>query len=404
MGLVEPWTVTDVNLDIKALRVDVWVDHPSGLRWRCPKCGEESSLHDHSDERVWRHLDSCQFKTYLHARPPRLKCPRHGVRQARLSWAEPNSRFTALFERLAIDVLKETDVEGATRLLGLSWDEAWAIKRRAVERGLKRKKKRAVPLIGVDEKAFRKGHRYVTVVCDLERGTVEHVEKDRKKASLDAYFAGMSPRRRERIRAVAMDMWEPYVASVVEHVPGAETKIVFDRFHAMKHVNEAVDKVRKQEHRALGKEGKETLKGTKYLWLRGGENVAEDDLDRFEALKKANLRTGRAWAIKESLRGLWSYRRAGWARRHWEKWYGWAMRSRLGPMMRAARTLKGHLANIMTYFEHRITNAVSEGINSTIQRIKQRARGFRNLENFKTSIYFHCGGLSLYPQSHGNPG
>src|SRR5439155_2808811 len=125
----------------KEQRVDVWTEHAADERWPCPECGGGLPLYDHSEERTWRHLDSCQFMTYLHARPPRVECPAHGVRQVRLPWAEPRSRFTALFERLAIDVLKETDVLGATRILRVSWDEAWHLMERAVKRGLLAKEK-----------------------------------------------------------------------------------------------------------------------------------------------------------------------------------------------------------------------------------------------------------------------
>ena len=132
LGLEEPWTVRSVELKVAEQRVDVWAGHVEGVRWPCPECGTELALYDHAEERVWRHLDSCQFLTYLHAPPPRVECPTHGVRQVRLPWAEARARFTSLFERLAIDVLKETDIRGATRILRISWDEAWHILERAV--------------------------------------------------------------------------------------------------------------------------------------------------------------------------------------------------------------------------------------------------------------------------------
>src|SRR3989441_2840991 len=150
LGLESPWTVTRVELAVKTQRVDVWADHPEGERWPCPECATPLGLYDHAEERAWRHLDSCQFQTYLHARPPRVRCPEHGVRQVRLPWAEPRARFTTLFERLAIDVLRETDVKGATRILGISWDEAWGIKRRAVARGRARQQPHVPARIGVD--------------------------------------------------------------------------------------------------------------------------------------------------------------------------------------------------------------------------------------------------------------
>lgn len=106
LGLVAPWTVARVELSVEGERVDIWAEHASEVRWPCPECAALLSVYDHAEERAWRHLDSCQFKTYLHARVPRIKCPTHGTRQVKLPWAEAHSRFTLLFERLAIDVLK----------------------------------------------------------------------------------------------------------------------------------------------------------------------------------------------------------------------------------------------------------------------------------------------------------
>src|ERR1022692_3738763 len=132
LGLESPWEVSGVNLSVEDGRVDVWAGHPRRTRWTCPECERELPTYDHAEERSWRHLDSCGFSTYLHARPPRVDCPEHGVLQVRLPWAEPMSRFTILFERLAVDVLKECGVLGAARLLHTSWDETWHLMERAV--------------------------------------------------------------------------------------------------------------------------------------------------------------------------------------------------------------------------------------------------------------------------------
>jgi transposase len=397
LGLVSPWSVSRVELNVKEQRVDVWAEHTADERWPCPECATRLALYDHADERVWRHLDTCQFMTYLHARAPRVECPTHGVKQVRLPWAEPRSRFTALFERFAIDVLKETDVLGATRILRVSWDEAWGVMERAVARGQRAKKKRLPTLIGVDEKAAAKGQRYLTIVCDIQNATVEYIADERKQESLDGYFLRFTEDERRTIEAVALDMWDPYVNSVLAHVPGGAEKIVFDRFHIMQHMGEAVNDVRKHEHRELLSEGDDSLTGTKYLWLYGEENIPEKHEDHFSELKAANLKTARAWAIKESLRDLWRYTRKGWAERYWKRWHFWATHSRLEPVKEVAYMIKRRLTNILTYCKHRITNAVSEGLNSKIQTIKKMAYGFRNKENFKTAIFFHCGGLDLYP-------
>jgi transposase len=397
LGLKSPWAVARVELDNKGRRVEVWAEHPSDQPWPCPDCGKEYGLYDHAEERTWRHLDSCQYQTHLHARIPRVDCPEHGVKQVKVPWAEPKSRFTILFERLAIDVLGECGVSGAAKILGISWDEGWHLMERAVVRGRERKAKKSVRRIGVDEKAVAKGHKYMTLVCDLDEGTVEHVAEDRKQESLEAYFDGLAPEERAKIEAVAMDMWEPFVQATKAKVPQASEKIVFDRFHIMGHVGKAVDQVRKQEHRELLEEGDETLKGSKYLWLYSRENVPRSRRLEFAELKRAGLKVSRAWAIKELLRDLWSYVYPESARKFWRRWYFWATHSRLKPIIEAAGTIRRHIANVMTYLKHRVTNALSESINSKIQTIKQRACGFRNIEHFKTAIYFHCGGLDLYP-------
>jgi transposase len=404
LGLASPWTVTRVELAVKEQRVDVWAGHGEGERWPCPECGAVLPLYDHTEERAWRHLDSCQFKTYLHARPPRVQCGEHGVRQVRLPWAEAWARFTTLFERLAIDVLLETDVLGAARILGITWAEAWHIQERAVRRGQQAKAPRVVTQLGVDEKAAAKGHRYITLVCDLKEATVEFIADERKQASLDAYFTGLNAEQRDGIKAIALDMWDPYIQSIRAHVPAADSKMVFDRYHIMGYMGKAVDTVRKREHRALKAVGDETLAGSKYLWLYGEENLPAKHEERFASLKAGHLQTARAWAIKESLRDLWDYHRTGWAERHWKRWYFWATHSRLTPVIEAARTIQRHLPNVLTFFTHRVTNAVSEGLNSKIQTIKKMAYGFRNPEHFKTAIYFHCGGLQLYPVTHTIPG
>ncbi len=400
-GIKTPWKVSRIELDVKAERIDVWAEHGDGETWGCPECGEKLKIYDHSEERSWRHLDTCQCQTHLHARVPRVQCPRHRVVQVRVPWAEPQSRFTMRFERLAIDVLRECAVTGATRILGVSWDEAWGVMERAVDRGKLRKVRRVVRQIGVDEKAAAKGHKALTLVCDLEQGTVEYVGEDRKQESLEAYYEGLLegllPKQREGIEAVAMDMWEPYVAATRKPLAGADEKIVFDRFHIMGSLGKAVDTVRKQEHRQRMQQGDETLKGTKSLWLYGKENVPDFRRRAFAVLRRLELKVGRAWAIKETLRELRHYVYPEAGRRFWKRWYFWATHSRLKPVLEAAATLKRHLTNILTYFRHRIANAVSEGLNSKIQTIKKMAYGFRNLEHFKTAIDFHCGGLNLYP-------
>lgn len=251
--------------------------------------------------------------------------------------------------------------------------------------------------IGVDEKAIAKGHRYMTLVCDLQEATVEYIGEDRKEASLGAYFDAFPTACREQVEAISLDMWPAYINACRDKVPGADGKMVFDRFHIMRHVVEAVDKVRKQEHKALTKAGDHTLTRSKYLWLTHPENLTDKARERFAQLKTAELKTGRAWALKEALRQLWSYTSVAWATKFWKRWYFWATHCRLAPMIQAAKLIARHLPNVLTYCSHRITNAVAEGLNSKIATVQKCACGYRNPDHFKIAVYFHCGGLNLYP-------
>ena len=404
LGLRDPWRVTKVELDPDAGRVDVWIEDHSGIKWNCPECEKKASVYDHSEERVWRHLNTCQFGTYIHCRLPRVKCPRHGVRQVLAPWAEPGNRFTLLFENWVIDTLMECDVTGTNHLTDTSWYEAWNIMEKAVERGLSRKKCVVPDYLGIDEKSFTRRHCYETLVCDLRGGTVECVLEDRGQDSLEGYYGQFSKKELKGIKAIAMDMWDPYIAATKDLVPGAEEKIVFDRFHVIRQVTEALDQVRRQEHKMLMAKGEEYLKGTKHLWLMNEERIPDWRKGEFDEIKKRKLKTGRAWAIKESLRRFWDYRYPKNAEKYFKRWYFWATHSRLKPMIKAAKTLKSHLPNILTYFKHLITNSVTEGLNSKIQTIKQMACGFRNREHYRKAILFHCGGLDLYARTSSETG
>ncbi len=400
LGLQAPWHIARVALDTSGERVDLWVEHDAAARWVCPECEVSAPGHDHAEERVWRHLDTCQYQTFLHARVPRVDCPTHGVRQVRVPWAEPRSRFTLLLERLVIDlILQCSTVTGACRIARISWDEAWGVMRRSVARGQARKVATPKRYIGVDEKAFRKGHQYHTIVCDLEASTVDFVTPDRRTESLAAYYDTLTEAQRTALQAVAMDMWPAYIRATTDGLPQGDQKIVFDRFHIMREMTRAVDTVRKQEHRAFLKAGEASpLTRTKYLWLRSEEHQTTEQAEALALLHTHGLHVSRAWAIKESLRALWTYRQRAAVSRFFDRWYAWAIRSRLEPVKRVARTIKRHLDGVLRYVQHPITNGVAEGLNSKIMSVKRKAGGFRNPDHFTIAIYFHCGGLDLYPR------
>jgi transposase len=396
LGLKAPWTIEDVEMKSEAGEVHIRVALPKGERWVCPECLAAAPIHDHQD-RTWRHLDTCQFKTLVHARVPRLNCPTHGIKQLPVPWAEPGSQFTALFEALAIDWLQQANVSAVAKQLRISWDEASGIMERAVRRGLLRRQSEVVRHVGVDETSFTRGYAYVTVVADLERSRVLYVADDRTKASLDGYWAGLSHEHLVAIEAVAMDMYAPYIQSTLLHVPFADERIVFDKFHIAQILNKAVDQVRRMENWRLGAKGDHSLRGTKFDWLRHPASFTHAARQEFEALRERVHRLARAWELKETAMAIFDLRAAWAARRNFTRWFAWAIRSQLHPMKNVARTLLRYWDQIENYFRHRITNAGLEAVNTKIQQVKRRSRGFRNRERFKMAIYFHCGGLALYP-------
>jgi transposase len=396
LGLKAPWSVERVETQLDAGEVHVTVALPTNTRWVCPECGAAAPIHDHQD-RSWRHLDTCQFHTIVHARVPRLNCPTHGIRQLKVPWAEPGSQFTAMFEALAIDWLSQASVSAVSKHLRISWDEASGIMERAVRRGLERRKAEVIKHVGVDETSFAKRQAYVTVVADLDRARVLYVADDRSQASLDGYWAGLSHEHLLAIEAIAMDMCAPYIQSVMLNVPFADDLLVFDKFHIAQGLNQAVDQVRRTEHRRLSAEGDPVLKGTKFDWLRHPASFTRAAGEAFDALRERVHRVARAWELKEAAMAIFDLKAPWAARRNFERWFAWAIRSQLEPIKRVARTLQRYWDQIENYFRHRITNAGLEAINTKIQGVKRRSRGFRSRERFKMAIYFHCGGLDLYP-------
>jgi transposase len=304
-------------------------------------------------------------------------------------WAAPQGRFTLHFERFAVEVLLAcANVQAGCELLGIGWETGHEIMKRAVVRGLERRQLDQLKYLGLDEKSFKRGHSYITLLTDLEQSRVLEVVEDRTREAAGQLWDTLSPEQKAAVEAVAVDMWEPFIQTVREQVPAAD--VVHDKFHMSKYLNEAVDKVRRQEHKELLAQGDETLKGSRQLWLYNPQNFNPDQASEFAALKALNLKVARAWAAKELFTKFWQYQEVGWARRFFKDWFGWISRSRLKPMIAVARMLKRHLENLLTYLKHRITNAVTEGLNSKIQSLKSAARGFRNFKNYRTRILFFC--------------
>lgn len=366
----------------------------SGKKVVCPACGKSCSIYDKAPEQRWRYLDTMQYETILVARVPRCECKQCGVKTVKVPWADRHSRYTLLFEGFAVALLQHcSSIQAASRLLRLSWHATNEIMRRAVLRGLSRRNTDAIEHIGIDEKSFKAGHQYITTLNDLKGGRVLEVVETRTAKATMRLLSSLKPSQRKQIKSVSLDMWKPFKSAVTKLLPKAE--MVHDRFHISKYLNEAVDTVRRHESSQLNKAGDRTLMGSKFVWLRNPENMTKKQRTNFKQLMECELKTGRAWSLKNLFRMFWQLTNRDSADYFFNSWTGAVEKSELKPLIKVKDMLVRHKDNILNSFKHRITNAASEGLNSKIQLYKASARGFHSLLSYRTRILFFCGKLNL---------
>ncbi len=371
------------------------IEHRGGpIEW--PDCGTSAPRADTAPKRAWRHLDTMQFATEIHAAVPRCRCQKCGVKTIAVPWAGKHPRFTLMFEAFAIEVLlAAANTQRAATLLGIDWKSAQRIMDRAVQRGLARRKDDSVTNLDVDEKSFGRGHDYVSILTDTDRSRVLEVVPERTIAACNVLFESLSEGRLRSVQLVSMDKWQAFMNSAAFKVPWA--RIVHNRFHISKYLGEAVDQVCRAENRELKVTDDDSLTGLGQLFLYNLENLSGDGFAELSRVQRADLKTGEAWSIKENFRHFWDHEDRGAAKRFFGQWHWWAGVCGLKPIAKVAKMLRGHLDGLLNYFDHRVTNATAKGFNSRIQSIKSAARGFRNFANYRTRILFYCGKLDLMP-------
>lgn len=399
LGLTAPWQVSHVELSIEQQTVRVHVAYDTAQSsLLCPECGQAGPGYDLREERAWRHLDSCQFQTFLVARLPRIQCQTHGVQTIDAPWCEPSSRFTLAFECFAIAVLMATGVQARSAgLLRLSPNQVQDLMARAVERGLgRRDQERRLPHLSLDEKSFHKGHHYITVLGDsLGKAVLDVVEGRTMEATKLLLESSLSLSQKEQVASVSMDMWPAFARAKDEVLPKAQT--VHDRFHIAGYLSEAVDKTRRDENRTLAKVGTSPLVKSKWLWLRAPEKLTNKQRALFVALQSHDLVTSKVWSFKETFRNFFGAGSVEEGEAFFGNWYEQALLLGNTHLTKVAQMLHSHLPGLLAYLCHRTNNAVAEGMNAQIQLIKARARGFRRFAQFRIAILFFLGKLDMNP-------
>jgi transposase len=355
LGISAPWKVTEVAFEGDHSLVRITVECAAGVVWADPQTGERAEIKGWR-ERTWRHLDTCHFQTIVTARIPRLLLKDGKTMSVSVPWAEPGGRLTRELEEHVIDLLRECrTVRAAARFAVLTDDMVDGVMRRAVTRGLLRREESFPTSLGIDDKSIRKGHRYATLLVDLDNGCVIDVADGRTIDVAAGLLRGLSETARRGVEAIAMDMSPAYIAAAREVLPDAA--IVFDRFHVAMHLKAAVDRVRRTEQRKLSSSGDSGLKNSKYFWLKSSIDLRTRGAAEFRALLARNLQTGTAWTLKENFRHFWEFRSLGRAMKFVSEWVDAVRASGLKP----ATTVMRHLDGILNHLKYRITNAMREG-------------------------------------------
>lgn len=396
LGIDSHWEVKNVETDLEKFEVTITLSYISktGL---CPECQQECFIYDYRELRKWRHLDTCQMKTYIVANIPRIKCKDHKVITIDVPWANSSSHFTKLFERYSIDLLSATiNQKKVSDILRISFSQIHTIMEKAVARGLSRRESKELEYIGIDEKSIKKGHHYLTIVSDLKNNCVIDVIEDRKAESVKTILTSIkSTNNTNNLKAVTMDMWKPFMNVCSEIFP--ESDIVHDRFHLSKYLNDGVDKTRRKEVSKLDKANDKRLKNSKYLFLKNEENMTIAQSIRFEEIKEMSFDTCKAWRIKETFKGLFKNKNFQETVIYFNDWLKDVTNSGLKYMIKIAEMFDRHRIGIINYVEHTITNSLAENLNGKIQLLKFISRGFKSYNNFRIAILFHYSKLDLLP-------
>lgn len=398
LGLCRAVVIVGFELhDGERPRLEVRVRTKAGRSGRCGRCGTVASWYDQGGgERRWRHVDVAFATCELLADAPRVHCPAHGPTVAEVPWARHDSAFSRAFEDLVVHDAIVGNKQAAADRYGISW--------RAVNNACVRVATEALGrvdlleglvAVAIDEVKYKKGHRYLTVVCDHFSGRVVWAAKGRTKEVVNQFFDALGDERAARLSFVTCDGAEWIHTVVADRAPNAT--VCLDTFHVIAWASDALDEVRRGEWNALRRSGgaaaAKALKGLRFLLLRNWENLSGRQRSVIRELDGVNRRLLRAWQLKEELREIFRLPLIA-ARRALDDWLAYASRSKLAPFVKLARTIRAYRASIEATIEWRLTNGIAESVNAAIGRLRTNARGFHDPEAFVTMIMLDRAGIA----------
>lgn len=369
----------------------------------CSGCFRKGPIYDHGDARLFEHVPLWNLTVLLDYVMRRVDCKHCGVKVESVPWATGKQRTTNDFRHFLSSWARRLPWSEVASCFRTSWNTVYRSVRETVEWGLKNRDLSDIEAIGVDEIQIGKGHRYMTLVYQIDEHSrrLLAVRPGRKIKTLMRCFRDIGSDACEKVRFVCSDMWKAYLTVIAKRLPRAIH--VLDKFHIVANLHKAVDEVRREEATRMAREGYQPiLKKTKYCFLKRPENLTPSQEVKLKELLCYNLRSVRAYLLKESFRALWNYESIGWARWYWKKWSARAMRSRLEPIKKFVRMVRRHEHLIFNYWEARkaFNSGVIEGLNRKVNVVTRKAYGFRSEEVYRIALFHTLGDLPEPPVTH----
>ena len=391
LNLGDDWEIVDVLINDNFKEINLYFRYTKRTGFY-PESKEERKIYDFTPERQIRHLDIFEYKTFINVRIPRVKNNSGEISTIDLGWAGKRVSYTYKFESRVIETLRLSKNQTKTSdYFNTTFDIVHGIMERAVARGLGRRDLSGTFALGIDEKSYGNGQKYITVLSDPITKSVLDIINGRKTEDAQELLTWtLSPSQLDQVLLISMDMWKAYMTAAVEVMPNAD--IVHDKFHTAKYLNKAVDDVRKKEVKE-----QDILRNSKYIFLKNSENWNDTQRWKFEQIDQVNLATSQAWRIKENFKGIYDQGEKQRCLEYFKKWYISTLQTDIKPMLKVADTMLRHLKGIVNSAMTDITNSIAEGINSQIQVVKTVARGFANVQGYRNAILFFQGNLKLFP-------
>lgn len=369
----------------------------------CSGCSRKGAVYDHLNPRLFQHVPLWGLKVYFEYAMRRVQCNHCGVRVEQVPWADGKQRMTNDFRHFLSTWARRLTWGEVATFFHTSWNTVYRAVRATVEWGLKHRDLEGVTAIGVDEIQIGKGHHYMTLVYQINKGArrLLAVRPGREIKTLVSCLRELGPNVRTSIQFVCSDMWKAYLTVIARRLPHALN--VLDKFHIVAKLHEAVDQVRREETAQMAKDGYEPiLKNSRYCLLKRPENLTPKQELKLSEVLQYKLKSVRAHQLKESFRILWSYNSIRWARWYWKKWSARAMRSKLEPIKKFVRTIRNHEDLIFNYWEAKkeLTSGVVEGLNRKVNVVTRKAYGFRSEEVYRIALFHTLGKLPEPPVTH----